>query len=161
MILLVDVSEAVALGTARYQDAVAKSRQTHRGVQKDQHGDNLIGMIGELIVARYFNLPWHHTIGASGQIDVANKLEVRTRRPTQGYQAELPYRTDDSEYPHLPYVLVIYNHDHHAFIEGWLYGHECLARVRECNLRPDPANGVWYIPRPYRSLGELRKLLSQ
>src|SRR5215471_15524308 len=122
-VLLLDVTAAIAAGKASYDAAIKNKRTSYAPQDKDKRlPQNILGRIGELIVARYFDLPYDPQVDQFDKIDVGGKLEVRARSVEPPYLPDLPYHIT-GEKPHLPYVLVRIFNDYRAEIPGWLYGH--------------------------------------
>jgi hypothetical protein len=99
---------------------------------------DVIACMGEMAVAKHFNLFWAGSVNNFSAVDVGGLIEVRTRR--QSWHQLILHPADKD---HLPYVLV--HADPPAFdLIGWAYG----ADGKQDKYWSDPAGNrpAFFVP---------------
>lgn len=144
-----ELTTATLVGVRRQLSAIECGRQ-HWGVLASSEDlafeNHIIGAMGELAAARYFNLFWDDHVGEIDGGDIGGVIEVRTRRAL-GSGLDLAMRNKDLSKALKPFVLVHANPPKFRLI-GWLHGDEAW-RIG----KPNDKTGLRYVP-----VGSLRAI---
>ena len=121
---------AALVGARRQVSAIAQRRQDSWTNADNPFEIHILGCMGELVAAKYFNLFWPDAVGITTSHDVGGLLEVRTRRGgAMGIRA--------NHKPDKPYLLIHADVEKSSFhLMGWLLGAEAWNVGRPCNGNP-------------------------
>jgi hypothetical protein len=112
---------AALLGAERMiASMISKAKQSiGHGERDDLWGSNIYGAHSELATAKFLNCCWTPTINEFKKADLADFIQVRSRRFAK---YELYLREEDPR--HHAYILVHYEHYPRFVIMGWRWGYE-------------------------------------
>ncbi len=112
-----ELIQAAMIGTMRRIQDIKKGRRPQYGIGHDREWQaDMMGAIGELVVAKTLNRFWNGALGDLGAADVDHSFEVRTR--SEHWHDLLLHDKDKDD---LPYILVTGYNDVYV-IRGWIYG---------------------------------------
>jgi hypothetical protein len=150
-----DMLTAGIVGLRRHISGMALNREHQGNSSEASHSfdPHILGAMGELVVAKAFNLYWDATVGRVDACDVGGIIEVKCRRLGRGFGLSIRpnYKPDK------PYVLVRAEPPNRFFLVGWLYGQKAW----EIGT-PMPDFGVRAVPAtlpPLRSIAELERII--
>jgi hypothetical protein len=111
------------------------------------------GCLGEMAVAKHFNLFWAGALGNFDAADVGGIIQVRARGRSDGQLILHPKDNDAA-----PFVLALAPHPPLILLCGWVYARD----GKKPNFWKDPAGGrpAFFVPKDVlRPLEELETLL--
>jgi hypothetical protein len=151
-----DTKEATEAAHGRHDFGEAHGYKNHIEQGRKQDVDaEVVGCLGELLCAHYFQLQFNPSVGVIDAVD-CKIFEVRTRRIESGKDLALKQR----DKMRLPFVLVWINRDRtEATLVGWLCGWEGHQRAKQAKEAGrdlwQPSVRAWFIPPPYHSIASL------
>jgi hypothetical protein len=150
-----DMTTAGMIGFRRHMSGMALGRKHHVGEADAAHSfdNHIYGAMGELAVAKAFNLYWDAAVGRVDACDVGGVIEVKCQRVGRGFGLSIRpnYRPDK------PYVLVRAQPPDKFFLVGWLYGQRAWdigTPMLNFGVRAVPAT----LP-PLRPIAELERII--